>query len=294
MALEDRQGPLVGGGLSGSECPDAERLAEYVDGVLGVAERADVEAHLAGCADCRAVVAETTAFVLTDQAATRSATIGRVVPFRKRQWVRGVAAGLAAAAAIAIVVQVERSQSDSSALHELVAAVANEPTRPVEGRLTGGFKYAPPPSRMRGPRDREVSHDIRIAAANIEKLAATEYTPENEAALGVAYLALGDFDKAVPALERAVELEPGNPRFQSDLSAAYLARAQGPDDGARALSAARAATAVPSSPPEAYFNLALAYERMGSAQDAARAWAEYVKRDSESPWAEEAKGRLSR
>jgi anti-sigma factor RsiW len=40
-------------------CPDMEvRLNEYVDGTLATHERAAVEAHLAGCAGCRAAVAE--------------------------------------------------------------------------------------------------------------------------------------------------------------------------------------------------------------------------------------------
>jgi anti-sigma-K factor RskA len=40
-------------------CPDMEvRLNEYIDGTLPAAERALVAAHLAGCAGCRAAVAE--------------------------------------------------------------------------------------------------------------------------------------------------------------------------------------------------------------------------------------------
>jgi hypothetical protein len=40
-------------------CPEMEmRLNEYVDGTLAAPERAAVEAHLAGCAGCRAAVPE--------------------------------------------------------------------------------------------------------------------------------------------------------------------------------------------------------------------------------------------
>ena len=45
--------------------PDAERLAEYADGVLTAEARTDVEHHLSRCAECRAVVMETTAFLET-------------------------------------------------------------------------------------------------------------------------------------------------------------------------------------------------------------------------------------
>ena len=43
--------------------PEAERLAEYADGVLDAESRAEVDQHLADCADCRAVVMETMAFL---------------------------------------------------------------------------------------------------------------------------------------------------------------------------------------------------------------------------------------
>ena len=35
-----------------------DRLSDYVDGELGMADRHEIEAHLAGCADCRAVAHE--------------------------------------------------------------------------------------------------------------------------------------------------------------------------------------------------------------------------------------------
>jgi hypothetical protein len=45
-------------------CPDWEaQLNEYVDGALAAAERAALEHHLAGCAGCRAAVAELRALV---------------------------------------------------------------------------------------------------------------------------------------------------------------------------------------------------------------------------------------
>src|SRR5206468_6197319 len=44
---------------SGSGCPDAGLLASYVDGRATAAERAEIEAHLAGCEDCYFVFSET-------------------------------------------------------------------------------------------------------------------------------------------------------------------------------------------------------------------------------------------
>ncbi len=59
-------------------CPDAERLAEYADGLLDAATRATIEAHLVTCADCRSVLVETMAFLAAEGASARgSAGAGR-------------------------------------------------------------------------------------------------------------------------------------------------------------------------------------------------------------------------
>ena len=295
MALDDRRHP------------DAEQLAEYADGVLGADVRADVEKHLVDCADCRAVLAETMAFVVAERVGgqTSGAASGaRVLRFRSRRWVTGAAAGLAAAAALVMVVRLARpdlvdqmfgARRDRPELQELIAAVASEPTRPVEGRLTGGFKYAPPPSPTRGPGDRDVSPDVRIAAAKIEKLARADDTPQHRAALGLAYLALGDLDKAVEALEDAAQQDPGNAQFQSDLAAAYLARARWRDraeDWARALAAADRAIKADPRRAEAYFNRALALEGLHLTDQALDAWTAYQSLEPATPWSRESATRM--
>lgn len=279
--------------------PDDERLAEYADGVLDAGARVEVERHMADCAECRAVVMETMAFNDTETPA-RSTPPATVIPFRSRRWLTGVAAGLAVAAALLLAVRVARPEwlfglrGDRPELQELIAAVANEPTRPVEGRLSGGFKYAPAPSATRGGEDRGVSPDVRIAAAKLEKLAAGTPDARAHAAAGAAYLAIRDYDKAVAELERAVEGAPGAAAYQSDLSAAYLARARWrdrPEDWPRALAAAERSIRADPAQIEAYFNRGLALDALHLTDDAARAWREYVERDSTSGWSGEVRGR---
>jgi CHAT domain-containing protein/tetratricopeptide (TPR) repeat protein len=282
--------------------PDAERLAEYADGVLDAEGRAEVERHLADCAECRAVVMETMAF-LNSPAITTPVPAPRIIPFRARRWVTGVAVGLAAAAALVLAVRVARPEwvsglfgtlGDRPELQELIAALANEPTRPVEGRLTGGFKYAPPPSPTRGSGDRDVSPDVRIAAATIEKRVAGRDTPQDEGILSVAHLALGDYDKAIAALEDAVQQAPDNHVLQSDLSAAYLARASRTgraEDLPRALTAAERAVRARPAFAEAAFNRALALEALHLTEEARAGWDAYLRIDPTSGWAREAERR---
>ena len=301
MALNERTDlPPVG---ERRDCPDDERLAQYADGALSGGERAGIERHLADCADCRAVLAETRAFHLAEPAAApASTTPGHIVPFRSRRWVTGVAAGLAAAAAIVLVVRVARPvwlfgpRTDRPELQELIAAVATEPTRPVEGRLTGRFGYARPPSATRGPSDRDRSPEVSIAWAHIAKTAEAHDTPENEAALGVAYLALGQLDQAISTLEHAAARQPGNPQLQSDVSAAYYSRGrrQGRrDDLERALGAAERALERLPTLSEALFNRALALEGLGDSRSA-EAWNAALHAEPNAVWRQEVDGHLKR
>lgn len=284
--------------------PDAERLSEYADDVLELEARAEVEQHLADCGECRAVLAETMAFLHAHPTTDAGTTAGRILPFRARRWWAGVAAGLAAAAGLVLAVRVLQpewvsglfpSRSDRPELQELIAAVADEPRRPVEARLTGGFRYAPPPSVMRGPADGRVSAEVLIAAATLEQHAAADPSPAMEAALGVALLVQGDFDRAIDALERAVGRQPERAHFQNDLAAAYLERARTQnraDDLPRADAAAGRAIQLSPAMAEAWFNRALALEALGRREDAARAWQEAIQYQQDPLWRDEARSHL--
>jgi CHAT domain-containing protein len=180
-------------------------------------------------------------------------------------------------------------------LRELARAVGKEPARPVEGRLSGGFEHAPPLAVTRGAAGREVSPEVRIAAARIEKLAGEHETPRNSAALGTAYLTLGDWERAVEMLEDAVQQQPENAQFQNDLSVAYLSRATGsdrPEDWASGLTAAKRAIALDPRQPEPYFNRAVALHGLHMGVEEADAWKAYQAVDGSGPWVAEATDRL--
>ena len=159
--------------LDDARHPDAERLAEYADDVLDSGLRDELEQHFADCAECRAVVMETSEFLHSAFATADPAP--KVMPFLSRRWLVGIAARMAAAAALVLAVPAARpdrlfgSRSDRPELQELIAAVANEPTRLAEGRLSGGFHYAPPPALTRGAGEGHVTTRVRIAAAKLEQ-----------------------------------------------------------------------------------------------------------------------------
>lgn len=233
------------------------------------------------------------------QMAWRFAAAARGGAARRRRWPYALAAALAAAAALLLVVLVRQprgpdaaiaTRTDRPELQELVAAVAGEPSRPVEGRLSGGFPYGPPPTLQRGPSE-QASPRVRIAAAKLEEAARTSDTPATRGAVGVGFVAVGDLDKAVDALEEVVQEQPANAHAQSDLSAAYLARAKWrdrPEDWPKALAAAERAIKANPKLAEPYFNRALALEGLHLDQEAIDAWTAYQGVDPSSRWTAEA------
>lgn len=367
----DRLPPDAGERDVPRDCPDAERLAEYADGLLDAAARAAIEAHLVTCADCRFAVVETMAFLggaeaapavgdtigeaagdtpgeipgdtesvtpaaivtplvsaspvgaapvtaasdvtpLADAAATAGDTSAtsttspvRVVPFRRRYWVTGVGAGLAAAAALVLIVRLAEIQwfpewLGGQPVGELIAALDHQRVRPVEGRLMmglGGPAYKPAPSPTRGGNDRlgrDWSPDVEMATARIEQFAEGSTSARRRATLGVALIVEGDLDRAIAELEEAVKELRYDPVAFNNLSAAYLARARWwnrPEDWQKALDAAIHALETEGNTNEAHFNVALALEGLGETDRAAKAWADYARRDPDSGWGREAEER---
>ena len=124
-------------------CPEPEVLAAYVDRGLSLSERARVDAHLASCPQCIALVAgvartvEALSVLRPNAAVTAEAT-----PLMTR---RAFGGALAAAAAVIAVLAtpalVRPWLAPDSGLVSLVDSVGEQ--RSVLGRLTGGFPHAP-------------------------------------------------------------------------------------------------------------------------------------------------------
>jgi len=134
-----------------------------------------------------------------------------------------------------------------------------------------------------------------------QRLAVREKVDRNLALVRlVAGLKAADLDEPVATLELlAQESESGVNRsiYLSDLSAAYLKRAElGGDarDLLRALEHAQAAVDASPELAQALFNRALALERLRLIRRAAAAWARYREVDPTSGWAKEAEKRRRR
>jgi tetratricopeptide (TPR) repeat protein len=260
--------------------------------MLAPDERSQVERHLSVCTDCRDIVTETAVFMLEEQgAAQEGLDKPKVLPFR-RKWIAvgGIGAGLAAAAAVILAIWIPTSSSDQAPrLDGLVAAYKTEPARPVEGRLSGSFVYAPAPAQTRGVSETDISPDVRIAAGRLEEDAQRDHTPASAWSLGIAKLGLHEYDAAITALEESARAQQ-LPALNSDLAAAYLARGRdtgSADDYTKALAAADRALAAQPDLPQALFNRALALQALRRS-DARAAWQAVAKREGTTPWAAEA------
>jgi tetratricopeptide (TPR) repeat protein len=274
--------------------PDPGLIAARAEGRLGGAEAARIDEHLASCSDCYDTFSETVRFVLEEEPAdveprraTGLAGIVRRPAFR-------LAAALAAAAALLIALYL-RGGPGEPLVAELVRAMGD--TRFVEPRVTGGFAYGRHVVLRADPRSGLDAHSAAVVAAvaRIRERTEGRSSPEALGALAVTYLVSGDTARAVAALETATARDPGNPRLQSDLAAAYLAGAATGEgaDLPKAVEAAERATSLPGAPDEAWFNRALALEHLHRVDAARKAWQDYLARDSRSGWADEARRRIA-
>jgi len=282
------------------EHPDPGLIAAHAEQRLSGAEAARMDEHLAGCPTCHEVFAETLRFALDEDAEEAlprmSAT---VIPFVRRPAFRW-AAVLAAAAGVFLVFQpLWRARSErpgAPLVAELAHAMGTK--RFVEPRLTGGFQHGRLVILRSGDRPQGLdAHSPAVlgAVARIRERAEGDTSPGALGALAVTYLVSGDIGKAVKALESATAQDPKNPRLQNDLAAAYLVRANRLDEPAdipKALEAAEKAIELDDAPDEAWFNRALALESLHLVDSAKKAWGDFLKRDSTSGWADEARKHL--
>lgn len=285
-------------------CLDAELLASYVDAHVSAAERVEIEAHLARCEDCYFAFSEA---VLEQRSERISEEPDHSVGWRP--WMTRVAAGLAAAAALVIAVQVGIFRGPASgtrpsielntALNQLDAAAG--PYRKFQPRLTviPTYRQLEPVMRSVSPSGeaplavREAATRVeRVARAEMEKAATANGTiVEGQRALAATALLLGQPQRAV---EDVTPLEQSSDAgVLSDVAAAYLARG-GEGDATHAIALLERAVTMDANRVEAWFNLGLAAEAAGQPERATEAWTRALALDATSGWAAEARAHLDK
>jgi len=173
-----------------------------------------------------------------------------------------------------------RFDSRSSTRSRLADALG--PCRFAEGRMTGGFDYAPFDPSNKNPKP---SKELRAALRDLQ----------DNAGQGLAKLIDGKSRQAVAELEQAIAAGPDSAAVFSDLAAAYLEdarKSREPYSLVKALESAEKAVALAPNLPEARFNRAVALESFFLDQQARSAWQAYLQIDSQSGWAAEARKRL--
>lgn len=290
--------------VSSGPCVEPEVLAAYVDRRLTPEEKASVDAHLAACGDCYAVLTEVmrTSDEMDGRVAefappeVHNASRAKVVRPRfgsRRTWT--IAGGLlATAAALVLFVRTQTNwRSSDEHVHLARLAAAAGPDRPFESRLTGGFAYAPVRSNVRSSESSLATDNPRAVAAvaAAEQHVARTPTPPNLHVLARGYALIGRADDAAALLQKVAEQTPEDATVRSDICALLIARRA--NDGARrAVSECDAAIRLNARLPEALFNRALALEILGRRDDAVEAWRAYLTQDPSGPWASEARAHV--
>lgn len=168
--------------------------------------------------------------------------------------------------------------------------------RPTEARITG-FDFAPKIEGTRGNTDK--TQDLNFVSAKSRAVEAVlkNETAGNLHALGRVYLAEQNFDEAVKQFEKALKKKPNAAELHNDLGAALIEKAKQKEEGqlelfARANEEITKAIELNKNLTEAYFNRGLVIELLNLPNQAREAWENYLKLDSSSQWAEEAREHL--
>ena len=161
--------------------------------------------------------------------------------------------------------------------------------RPFEPRISA-LSHSPYSGSTRGSgAEEQQKDDLRRAQLHLEQAVKEKPTPEAHHALGKVYLAQGTFDDAIREFEQALSGSRNQAQVYNDLGVAWLEK----KDFNRSFESFNKALQLDSNLLEALFNRALCYEKQSRFAEAKADWNEYLKRDSSSPWADEARRHLN-
>ena len=258
-----------------------ELTDQYVAGELQGAEREQMERHFFASPTRREKLRIAAALKERQQTSRK-----RWLPSRE----------LRIAASILIIVGLTSGvwwalRGGESELDKGLAALqtAYQSQRPIEPRVSS-LPHSPFAGSTRGTREDEQRKDtLRRAELHVAEAVKEKPTPEAHHALGKVYLAQGRFDDAIKEFEQSLSGSQNQAQIYNDLGVAWLEKG----DFNRSLDSFNKALQLDGNLLEALFNRALFYEKQSRSNEAKADWNEYLKRDSTSPWADEARRHLT-
>lgn len=293
-------------------CPTANELSEFIDGVLPAEQLPQIRAHIADCAECRDRLLLEQEMQDFDAGFSETATSDaapNVKPFRAKTTLWTLAAAIAVAAAIVLIFgpMIRARYFTPSEIREIATLSAVLENRPLEGRLGGDFSYQPAYFVKRADEEKgAVENQVHRLRQKLEATANAEPSVKNLHASAVAQFYDHDFEGGLTSLSRALSIETGesdlrkaidkstDAKLLSDLAAALLLEREDKIQEANqklASLAAERAWSLDENEATAW-NRALATQAAGSSADAINAWNDYLKLDSKSKWADEARDHL--
>ena len=280
-----------------TNCPSDETLAAVIDGRLDPASRRTVIEHMSSCSDCYAIVSAGWDLQAAEVVAAEPAPVVRGRFGWGRVWVpAAVAAGLILAVLLPGIR--EWIALRRTGVSGIVAAQDQVPQRLAESRSSVSFPYKPLRRITRGVEKDGPINERQMLPLLLAGLRAEQQADDGSwkklRAAAIAQLAMGHPRDAAASMERAVARKgKADAALLTDLAAIYveIARNGQPGDAVRAVSAAERAWQAAHTPENAW-NRALAYKYAKRRADAIRAWNDYLKLDSSSPWATEAAGKI--